>query len=143
MTTKEDYIAFRNRDTHYFITGRCDNPHDIFELSIIHNDIDLFEIMYINYRHCVNLYKIMDYAITMNRKHIAIYLHNRGITFSEDAVIKVTMYGNKEMLEWCLSISSSMTNINKGRFADAIFKGGLDTTIENSKLGILIHKVLT
>lgn len=139
---KDDYIAFRNRDTHYFITGLCTNPNDIFELSIIHNDVELFEIMYIKYRYCVDLYKIMDYAIIKNRKHIAIFLHNRGITFSEDSVIKSALYGNKEMLEWCLDISTVMTNINKGRFADAIFKGGLDTTIKSSNLGILIKKVL-
>lgn len=138
----DDYNAFRNRDTHYFITGRCNNPHDIFELSIIHNDMNLFEIMYINYRHRVDLQPIMDYAIIKNRKYIVTYLHEHGVIFSEDAVIKTALYGNKEMLEICLTISTDMTSVNKGRFADAIFKGGLDTTVENSKLGILIHKVL-
>lgn len=141
MTT-EDYIAFRNRDIHYFTTGRCNNPQDIFELSVIHNDMNLLEILYINYRHRVELQTIMDYAVVNNRKHIVKYLHEHGVKFSEDAVIKTALYGNKETLEFCLSISTKMTNINKCRFANAIFKGGLDTTVENSKLGVLIHKVL-
>jgi len=142
MNRNKDYIAYRNNDTQYFVSGQCKVPRDIFELSVIYNDLELLDIMYLHYRHCVNLNQIIDYAIELNKKRIAIYLYKRGVMFSENAVIKTALYGNKDILEWCLDISTVMSGVNKGRFADAIFKGGLDTTNKNSKLGILIHKVL-
>jgi hypothetical protein len=142
MNVRDDYIAYRNNDIHYFISGQCKAPRDIFELSVIYNDLELLDIMYLHYRYCVNLEKIIDSAIELNKKHIVIYLYKRDVMFSENAVINTALYGNKDMLEWCLNISTVMTGVNKGRFADAIFKGGLDTTNKNSKLGILIHRVL-
>jgi len=136
---EEDYIAFRNRDICYFTTGKCKSPQDILRFAVIHNDIDLLDILYVNYRHYVNLQETIDYAIQMDRKYITNYLYNRGVMFSDDAVVFTAMNGNKNMLKWCLR---KRTDINNGRLADALFKGGIyDTLEQDHELKVLIESV--
>ena len=139
--SKRDYIALRNNDMEYFITGHCDEPDRIFSSCVEGNNIKLFEIMYKHYRCCVDLQKILHHAIEIGVKPIVEYLYNRDVMFSGDAVIMTTLWGNKEMLEWCLNNISTDVYIDKGQFANAYFKGGLMMKDE-PELEMLINKVV-